>query len=579
MNAQAHEHVKTAVGRCEGTTWAQVPPGIFQAMARLANEFAKKSDEEAAQKIREIVSEIESARGSGSGDATILDETKQHLQNALNALNALDQKEDETMEIRMPGMPREMLMQFMGIEATPRQRVEVVAEGTQIIIPKGMTKARAIEELKRQQQQDEQEVAVSEKIDAFPLDGAHALMLALRDRYGWANLQPTPGFFGSSPPTLIGVEVSPGETVQVPWGQMSIPNVDGSLRTGLALVEDRVIFELSGKVKRRCAEEVSEIATLVRKYVKERSIYKGKAVRYSFESLNEPSDFNINDVPAFIDTTQVKEEELVLPSAVLAAVRANLITPITQTAECERHGIPLKRGLLLAGKYGTGKTLTAYVAAKKCAENGWTFIYLEDVENLPRALEFAKQYEPAMVFAEDIDRVTEGKDDAERDDTLNDIANTLDGITSKSCRVFVVLTTNHPDRINRVMLRPGRIDCYIEVAPPDAEAAERLARLYARGLIDESEDLSEASQRLAGLIPAVIREVVERSKLHAIARKSPGAALMLTAQDLNEAVESMRPHLELLDEEKKKDEGTIEVLARYKAGNKQNGVTAAAILQ
>jgi SpoVK/Ycf46/Vps4 family AAA+-type ATPase len=75
----------------------------------------------------------------------------------------------------------------------------------------------------------------------------------------------------------------------------------------------------------------------------------------------------------------------------------------------QAHKVPLKRGVLLEGPYGTGKTLTAFVTAKKCVENGWTFIMLDRVAALKEALTFARMYAPAVVFAEDIDRSVEGE--------------------------------------------------------------------------------------------------------------------------------------------------------------------------
>jgi hypothetical protein len=86
----------------------------------------------------------------------------------------------------------------------------------------------------------------------------------------------------------------------------------------------------------------------------------------------------------------------------------------------------------------------------------------------------------------------------------------------------------------------------ISVMPPDAKAASKLVRLYARGLVSESEDLSEVGTELDGQIPAVIREVVERSKLAAISRLKEGEALELISKDLVVAARGMKHHLELM---------------------------------
>jgi AAA family ATPase len=87
---------------------------------------------------------------------------------------------------------------------------------------------------------------------------------------------------------------------------------------------------------------------------------------------------------------------------------------------------------------------------------------------------------------------------------------------------MVVMTSNKAYEINQAMIRPGRIDAILHIGPPDAGAVQRLLRAYGRKLIRPDEDLTEAGDILSGRIPAVIREVVERSKLYAISR-APGA--------------------------------------------------------
>ncbi len=155
---------------------------------------------------------------------------------------------------------------------------------------------------------------------------------------------------------------------------------------------------------------------------------------------------------------------------------------------------------------------------------------------------FARCYQPAVVFAEDVDRVTDG----ERDVNMDDILNTIDGVESKGTEIITILTTNHVENIDQAMLRPGRLDSVISVSPPDAAAAQKLVKIYARGLISENECLDQVGKELDGQIPAVIREVVERSKLAAIKRLNPGEPLSVTQDDLVVASRGMKHHLELL---------------------------------
>jgi transitional endoplasmic reticulum ATPase len=438
--------------------------------------------------------------------------------------------------------------------------VELERKGKMIILPEAMSLDEGIIWLGRMREEEEAVVRVFEEIDAYPLDAALAVSKALQRIYGWANLTATPGkmgIFGKSPdvpPTMVGMEVAPGKTMQVPWGRFQIPSVEGWLEPSVVKKEGRVIFAMHGEIKKKHKPDIQKIIDLARVIVLEESVYKGQAIRMGFE-LDEDGN-PTSDPPKFIDTSKVREEELVFSTRVAEQLRTNLFTPIERTAECRAYRIPLKRGVLLEGPYGTGKTLTAHVAAKKCVSNGWTFIYLSDVKKLSNAIMFAKQYQPAVIFAEDLDQALEG----ERDDEMNAILNTIDGVDTKGSEIIVALTTNHLAHINAAMLRPGRLDAIISIQAPDAQAVQNLIRLYARGLLRDGENLDVVGDILHGQIPAVIREVVERAKLAAIARKAPGDELDLQAADLASAGHTMLAHAKLLEVEPEDDRKPLEMM-------------------
>lgn len=436
--------------------------------------------------------------------------------------------------------------------------VNIVSEGSQIILPKGMTPQEGVKWLQRKQAEDDRTVAINEQIDAFPLDGAYALARALNRKYGFTSLVPTPGFWGPRPPMLIGVQINNKDTAQVPWGRMQIPNVDGHLSTHVGQKDGRQIFVIGGEVKQRHKAEISEIAQMAREIVRNESIYKGKAIKVSFPNIS-PEDFDPTaHAPKFMDVSAVSEDDLIFPDSVHRTVTDSLFTPIEKTQECRDYKIPLKRGILLEGPYGTGKTLTAYVTAKKAVANGWTFIYLNSVSELQRAIFFAQQYGPAVIFAEDIDQVLKGG----RDDAMNGILNTIDGVDTKGSELIVVLTTNHVDDINPAMLRPGRLDAVIPVRPPDAKAVARLIKLYARGLVNENENFEEAGKILDGKIPAIIREAVERSKLSALTVLQKGEKLVLTGESLAAAATGLMAQVELINPKRNEKPHPMELFGR-----------------
>lgn len=426
----------------------------------------------------------------------------------------------------------------------------------QILVPQGMSLKEASRWLERKDQEEDKEVAVYHEIDCFPLDGAVAFIDALDDIYGFVAKINTPGFWGESPPTMIGVPTGPNEIRQVPWGRIQVPGVAGFLNTSMKVTTAGPRFLLEGETKQRHLHEIEAIVEKIKDRLKTNSVYKGKAIKLDLSWIRNggPRAFDpTGHAPKFsIPTDTVKEDELIFPEHVQQDIDLGLFTPIEHAEQCRKHGVPLKRGVLLAGDYGTGKTLTAYVTAKKAVRNGYTFIYLSNVLDLAPAFQFAKMYAPAVIFAEDVDRAL-GQD--ERTESMDAILNSFDGVDNKHDDIITVLTTNHLEKLSQAVLRPGRCDTLVQVTRPDAEAARRLVKLYGRGLIADDADYDRIGTALADHLPAEIREAVERAKLAAIRRLSQEGGLPedgtieghVREQDVLAAVHAMEAQHKLLE--------------------------------
>lgn len=435
---------------------------------------------------------------------------------------------------------------------TKVQQSKIKYEGKAIILPVGMNLRKAIEQLERQIEYEEQKVEICEVIKGFVWDSAIAFHKAMKQIYGWVNAEATQSFFGKNPPQMLSLEIGVDETTLVPWGAFSLPNVEGQIQTSARRNrQGQQELCITAVVRRRHEAEIKAIAELTREILKSESIYRGKAVKLNFTDRGEI------EMPSFLSLNGIDERNLVYSVDVEKVIYTNLFTPIEYAKECRELKIPLKRGILLSGKYGTGKTLAAYVTAKKAVDNGWTFILCPNVENFAQVVEFARAYMPAVIFCEDIDRLVTG----ERTVQMDDLLNTIDGIESKKSEIVIVLTTNHVEKINPAMLRPGRLDAVINVLPPDALACERLVKLYAGNLLDPDADLTMIGRKLEGNIPAVIRECVERAKLSALKLNGGmGRAwhdevnpLQITSEALEDAATGMQNQLELL---KPKEEET-----------------------
>ena len=424
-------------------------------------------------------------------------------------------------------------------------------KGTKITLPddpKKMAVRDAIKALIDLEAVEAQTYTVQEFLPGMPHDAAHAFVRVLERRYGWVNPQTKMTAFGPQPPQMVMVRTGflPQEYVEVPIGKFKLPDISVDLETGFARNPKNkagsfLSFYVTADVKHADRKVIMLLINETREYLKQHSIYQGKAMRLPVDRSGQVE----SDVaPSFIDLSKVDERGLILTKTNYDLLNHTVWTPIRKTAVARKHNIPLKRGALLYGEYGTGKTLSALVTAKIAIENGWTFIMLDDPKGLVQALEMAKLYQPAVVFAEDIDRVVV----RDRNDSANDVLNTIDGAVQKNSEIITVLTTNHIEKINQGMLRPGRLDALIHVTKPDAESAIRLVRLYAGDLIDKDEPLTALGEHLSGYIPAIIAEVVNRAKLGMIFREEN----RIIESDLITVALLMKAHSDLLKEDKPK---------------------------
>jgi transitional endoplasmic reticulum ATPase len=457
---------------------------------------------------------------------------------------------------------------------------DLTFDGNKIVLPKGMTLEAAQDAIERKIEERDTMFDLIEQVPGFPFDAMVAFVKAMKELYGWASIVPAKTWFDVAPDMVtVRVGPHPKDTIQVPMGRYKIPGVENQLYIHVAADHSpggamRPVLCVHANVKLAEKSLVMDLVAKTKEIMAVESIYKGKPLRLR---VNEKGQINFGLEPEFLDVSRIVKDELVLSQGVMEQVETSLLTPIRYTAECLAHKIPLKRGVLLAGQYGTGKTLTSSVVSKICEENGWTFIALDDAKGLSDALEFAKAYEPAVVFAEDIDRVS-----GVRTDKVNDLLNMVDGILTKESRVITVLTTNHVEKINQAMLRPGRLDAVIVVTPPDSEAVQRLLRMYGRGLIKQDEPLNRIGEEAAGRIPAILREIIERSKLSMIMNHRK----QVIEDDLLTAYRGMKAHLELLDGDpvkpkssaEKIGEGLSELIFQNSPGGGGDGKVAQQVL-
>lgn len=426
--------------------------------------------------------------------------------------------------------------------------MQIVRSGKQIILPEGMSYHEGRTWLTRQEEAEEKVVEIYATIDCYPLDGIVALARAMEKIYGFMFVAGTPGFFGSQPPTLVQIDTPNGQ-VTAPIGRLQPPKFEGGFidttPSGMSLV-------IGGQVKKKYESECKELIEATKECLKESSIYRGEAFTLDLDWMTNDEKFHpVKHAPKFMgDLSTVNENGVILNDDIKKELAAAIYGRIEQSEAYESMGIPLKHTALFAGSFGTGKTLTSRIIASKAVNNEWTFIYLKSIEQFATALRLAQMYAPAVLFAEDIDLVTSG----DRDVNMNEILNTLDGVDTKDKSILTVLTTNKEDKIEKAMIRAGRIDTLIQFKYPDAKAAMQFVELYARDNDGKSllsamteEERTITGESLAGKIPAFIAEAVHKAKCYAIAKHGKDIVGHVTCEAITAAARSQKAQIELLE--------------------------------
>src|SRR6476646_898421 len=227
-----------------------------------------------------------------------------------------------------------------------------------------------------------------------PWDGAHAFQSALMKTFGTSGAgRATQTMFGKQPPRYETIDIGFREQTQVPWGRVAFPLLEGVFHlTGIEDTESGagLLFQLHITCPKKYAAQVEGVFKLIEEELETNSIYRGKV-------------FNGSVKPQFIDPYVVKREEVVYSDVVSQQLAANVWSLIRYTEVSEQANVPLKRAVLLAGDYGTGKSLAAMITAQEATENGWTFIQCRPgKDNLQEVMQTARLYQPAAVFYEDV---------------------------------------------------------------------------------------------------------------------------------------------------------------------------------
>ena len=169
----------------------------------------------------------------------------------------------------------------------------------------------------------------------------------------------------------------------------------------------------------------------------------------------------------------------------------------------------------------------------------------------------ARQAAPCLIFFDEIDAITPARGGAGSDShvterVISQLLTELDGLEILT-NVVVIASTNRPDIIDPALLRPGRFDRLLYVAPPDDESRTQIFSIHTKKkpLADDVniKDLVEKTKGYTGADIAALASAAVMLALreHITKYKDPKEAedkkneLKITMHHFEEAMKKIRP--------------------------------------
>lgn len=207
-------------------------------------------------------------------------------------------------------------------------------------------------------------------------------------------------------------------------------------------------------------------------------------------------------------------------------LRVDVIEILANKEEALKYGLTIPNGILLYGPPGCGKTFISERFAEEAAYN-YKYVKSSDLastylhgaqEKIAELFNEARRNAPTILCIDEFDALVPKRDvinNASQSAEVNEFLSQLNNCGSDS--VFVIATTNRPDKIDSAVLRSGRIDYKIFVPTPDFESRKALFQVILKDRpIEDSIDYGKLAKITEGYLASDISAIVQ-----AAAREAP----------------------------------------------------------
>ena len=318
--------------------------------------------------------------------------------------------------------------------------------------------------------------------------------------------------------------IGPGEDDEPPtWGSVEIggtrltppQNLSAFFEAGrlapvplVVRITDETIYTSNLKVyahPRDRAHATDLLAALVADAEGARNLYRGRAM---VASVNNGLRLELTELP------QVTRDNVIVPAAVWDEIDLNVAAVTVRRELMQRLGLGVRRGILLAGPPGVGKTVISQVIARELLGE-FTVIIVDaraGQHALAEVFKEARNFGPTLIILEDVDLIVESRY-AGPSSTLSEFLAAMD--TDPMAPILTMASTNDVATLDVAAVRSARFDSIIEVGQPDTDAAAEILARYLDGIpgAENVNPTAVAARFPSNMSGADIREVVRRTVL------------------------------------------------------------------
>lgn len=310
------------------------------------------------------------------------------------------------------------------------------------------------------------------------------------------------------------------------------------------------------------SEATQPLGATLRALALELNVHRGQVVSFGRSLFGERSS-----LLRFHERPAMGEHDLILPTATFEDVRRQVVGVARNRDRLRAARQHLKRGVLLYGPPGVGKTHTVRYLVGQLTDTTIVELTGETLGAIREACSIARSLQPAMIVVEDVDLIAQERDRYSGETPLLfTLLNEMDGLADDADVIFL-LTTNRADLLEPALAsRPGRVDQAIHIDVPDRTARRRLIELYRGGLeVDESR-VDGVLDRTAGVTAAFLKELLRRAAVVAADREpDTTGTLHVSADDLDAAL------ADLLDTRNQMTRAVLGFERRAGSGNSADG--------